>query len=617
MTGANVECFLGSYVEALQIIPQQMQTEISSYLQSDLQHQHLLRLSKQYVDELKRATSLVEQKAFAKKLVVCLIAIQDICDKRMPMICDLKNFIEAQTQQLYNLKAKLRTDSSHVCTSGTETNGADETGLVNADESSQADATYGFGTSDSANRKVSCIGIDTDSRRTISVVKGRTRPQVRSDSQPGSVTGTRRLIKRWDNGTHRRKPTSSMIRTHKPNFQPMRQRPLNVQRAGDYSTTEQRLSKSSGVYPRYTRVHHQQRLKKQKQRAISRTFHTNNRAVQLSDPSERHLESNFGPHYLKTGKRLHSKVSRATATSRICDRDEWSNAGHYYLGDCRNEESVSNASSGDGLDNTGSTSNLRNTSSRALDLNLTEMWEKAHGRSSDELDDSENTDETGADSTLLHMREIKQYYGKDPRSRLSSPGAKLVSGHGHQYNPSLRRLSRLRKPTDQDSTVIASNCDRRLSQSSETSGGLTQRTALVASSNTSDKKAVTKRRERNRTRFCEQLREAVRSSPDRVSRNFSTTNQSGSPRPRSSFLSRSPKQSPGRHKSDTSDGTPDERLYCLCKKISFGDMIACDNKDCEVEWFHFACVDIRVQPKGKWYCPLCRGESSKMKRSDV
>ncbi|KAF8565177.1 hypothetical protein P879_11314 [Paragonimus westermani] len=88
MAGANAECFLGSYVEALQVIPQQMQTEISSYLQSDLQHQHLLRLSKQYVEELKRATSLVEQKAFAKKLVICLIAIQDICDKRMPMICD-------------------------------------------------------------------------------------------------------------------------------------------------------------------------------------------------------------------------------------------------------------------------------------------------------------------------------------------------------------------------------------------------------------------------------------------------------------------------------------------------------------------------------------------------
>ncbi|KAF8563521.1 hypothetical protein P879_11209 [Paragonimus westermani] len=529
----------------------------------------------------------------------------------------MENFLEAQTQQLYNLKAKLRTDPSHVCTSGTKANGANETDLINADASNQADATYGFGTSDSAGKKISCIGVDADARRTISVVKSRTRPQVRSRSQPGSVAATRRLIKRWDNGTRRRKTTSSIIRTHKPNFQTIRQRPLNDQRAGDYSTTDQRLSKPSGAYPRYTRVHHQQRLKKQKQRVISRTFHTNHRTVQLSDPNGLHSESDFGSHYLKAGKRLHSKVSHATATSRICNIDEWSNAGRYYLDDCQNEESVSNASSGDGLDNTGSVSIMRNTSSRALDLNLTEMWEKAHGRSSDELDDSENTDETGADSTLLHMREIKQYYGKDPRSRLSSPGAKVVSGHGHQYNSSLRRLSRLRKPTDQDSTTVVLNCDRRLSQSSETSGGLTQRTTLVASSNTCDKKVVTKRRERNRTRFCEDLREAIRSSPDRVSRNFTPTNQSGSPRPRSSFLSRSPKQSPGRHKSDTSDGTPDERLYCLCKKVSFGDMIACDNKDCEVEWFHFACVDIRVQPKGKWYCPLCRGESSKMKRLDV
>ncbi|VDD77979.1 unnamed protein product [Mesocestoides corti] len=60
-----------------------------------------------------------------------------------------------------------------------------------------------------------------------------------------------------------------------------------------------------------------------------------------------------------------------------------------------------------------------------------------------------------------------------------------------------------------------------------------------------------------------------------------------------------------------------ERLYCLCKKLSYGDMIACDNVRCEIEWFHFACVDIKVQPKGRWYCPRCRGDSSKVKRVDA
>lgn len=60
-----------------------------------------------------------------------------------------------------------------------------------------------------------------------------------------------------------------------------------------------------------------------------------------------------------------------------------------------------------------------------------------------------------------------------------------------------------------------------------------------------------------------------------------------------------------------------DRRYCLCKEVSFGEMIACDNARCEIEWFHFGCVDIRVQPKGKWYCPRCRGESVKVKRLDI
>ncbi len=61
----------------------------------------------------------------------------------------------------------------------------------------------------------------------------------------------------------------------------------------------------------------------------------------------------------------------------------------------------------------------------------------------------------------------------------------------------------------------------------------------------------------------------------------------------------------------------DEKTYCLCKKVSYGEMIACDNPRCEIEWFHFACVEVRVQPKGRWFCPHCRGETSKVKRPDA
>lgn len=55
---------------------------------------------------------------------------------------------------------------------------------------------------------------------------------------------------------------------------------------------------------------------------------------------------------------------------------------------------------------------------------------------------------------------------------------------------------------------------------------------------------------------------------------------------------------------------PDEPTYCLCDQISYGEMIMCDNDLCPYEWFHFSCVSLGVKPKGKWYCPKCRGDRS-------
>ncbi|KAE9539738.1 hypothetical protein AGLY_004990 [Aphis glycines] len=58
----------------------------------------------------------------------------------------------------------------------------------------------------------------------------------------------------------------------------------------------------------------------------------------------------------------------------------------------------------------------------------------------------------------------------------------------------------------------------------------------------------------------------------------------------------------------------DEPTYCLCNQISYGEMICCDNDLCPVEWFHFSCVSLSTKPKGKWFCPKCRGDCpNKMK----
>lgn len=49
---------------------------------------------------------------------------------------------------------------------------------------------------------------------------------------------------------------------------------------------------------------------------------------------------------------------------------------------------------------------------------------------------------------------------------------------------------------------------------------------------------------------------------------------------------------------------PNEPVYCTCRQIAFGDMIACDNEECAIEWFHYACVNI-TQARSVWLCPDC------------
>ena len=53
-----------------------------------------------------------------------------------------------------------------------------------------------------------------------------------------------------------------------------------------------------------------------------------------------------------------------------------------------------------------------------------------------------------------------------------------------------------------------------------------------------------------------------------------------------------------------------EKLRCVCSKPSESQMIACDNLECKVEWFHFKCVNIRKAPRGEWICIQCRSSVS-------
>lgn len=51
---------------------------------------------------------------------------------------------------------------------------------------------------------------------------------------------------------------------------------------------------------------------------------------------------------------------------------------------------------------------------------------------------------------------------------------------------------------------------------------------------------------------------------------------------------------------------PSEPVYCTCRQVAFGDMIACDNLDCAIEWFHCQCVGLaRSSRPTAWYCSAC------------
>ena len=54
------------------------------------------------------------------------------------------------------------------------------------------------------------------------------------------------------------------------------------------------------------------------------------------------------------------------------------------------------------------------------------------------------------------------------------------------------------------------------------------------------------------------------------------------------------------------DDRNDEKLYCTCKRPSFGEMVACDDETCETEWFHVSCMGLKEnQVRGEWFCPAC------------
>lgn len=606
MINANVENFVSCYVETLQIVPQRMQAEISAYLQSDLQHLRLMSLCKRYVNDLCRSSSSQERKSLVQQLIFCLSAIQDICDRRAPMINEMHEILETQTQQLLMLQAKLKSENTQSSAPSTAINMESEVNIEDVDNANEP------GTSESTSKHTTYAAAESELQSRVTSCRRKSRLSQRTAPNTGRLSRSRHALGRLDNtGSH-------PIGRHKSMFRSIKRNCAKESHLREHTSTEVRHGKLARVYPRYSRARQQQQRQQQqqrlkKQRALSTVDRTStNRAILMREGRRNVPEAIAGPRYLKTGKRLGYRVSRLDVSCRSSNRTDWSNMERYYFeDDGQNTRSASNDSiDGGKVKISGNPGGTRNSTARAFGTLCESSWTNEDGRSSDELDASENTDDNDTETAPLHIREIRPYYCKDQGSLTSSSSIDPTGPQSKLYHSDRRTPYRQKKSTSDSGKVDPASVE---------SGGAQVLDPDVASIRRRsggpaclrDTGLSSRRRDRNYNLAQQYSKPNAPHSPDQSLRH--SASQSGSPR----FKGALGMRSPVRHASDIGDVSPDERLYCLCKKVSFGDMIACDNKHCAVEWFHFACVDIRVQPKGKWYCPLCRGESSKVKRMDV
>jgi len=65
---------------------------------------------------------------------------------------------------------------------------------------------------------------------------------------------------------------------------------------------------------------------------------------------------------------------------------------------------------------------------------------------------------------------------------------------------------------------------------------------------------------------------------------------------------------------DLGEVEEDKEIYCFCRKLSYGEMIACDNPDCRYQWFHLPCVNLKAPLPERWFCSDCGGGAAMERR---
>jgi hypothetical protein len=58
----------------------------------------------------------------------------------------------------------------------------------------------------------------------------------------------------------------------------------------------------------------------------------------------------------------------------------------------------------------------------------------------------------------------------------------------------------------------------------------------------------------------------------------------------------------------------DKHLYCFCQKLSYGEMVACDNQECPYQWFHLPCVNMKPPLPEQFFCSECLSKGVNQKK---
>ncbi|CEP20863.1 Ing3 [Cyberlindnera jadinii] len=125
---------------------------------------------------------------------------------------------------------------------------------------------------------------------------------------------------------------------------------------------------------------------------------------------------------------------------------------------------------------------------------------------------------------------------------------------------------------------------------------------LLKHSKRSNKRTISKSSGNPSIKLRLKLKNVSKGSPEGIS---VTPQKKKRGRPRKYPLTVEPKEEKRQDVYQSAVDEDNNDIYCICREPSFGQMVACDNPNCKIEWFHYGCVGIVRAPRGKWFCPDC------------